>query len=289
MEPNTSTGHHDDQISRGDGNASQTDDGFSSVGDNDADGDVQSVRKSRNSHPSEWITDSKARGNKASKAKKAIADKAKEVAKTCGSRIVVIHENSLLVDTYEGGADLPGQPPGRTIRKRPPFELPEQVREKIRTQNPDEDLTSKNQSLTVTSASPPMSPISYSPPSEPGPSNHVTIFSTKYLTPSKPPTSAVNSGNDYSPSKRPIPSSLPFTQADAIIANSKICQLCKLSSSPRHIRNAKDNWMGCEFAACQYWIHLSCSGFVFSKNQHLDATKFYCGEHYPKSGSRKRN
>lgn len=214
---------------------------------------------------------------------------AKEVAKTCGSRIVVIHENSLLVDTYEGGADLPGQPPGRTIRKRPPFELPEQVREKIRTQNPDEDLTSKNQSLTVTSASPPMSPISYSPPSEPGPSNHVTIFSTKYLTPSKPPTSAVNSGNDYSPSKRPIPSSLPFTQADAIIANSKICQLCKLSSSPRHIRNAKDNWMGCEFAACQYWIHLSCSGFVFSKNQHLDATKFYCGEHYPKSGSRKRN
>lgn len=77
MEPNTSTGHHDDQISIGDGNASQTDDGFSSVGDNDADGDVQSVRKSRNSHPSEWITDSKARGkvNKASKAKKAIADK----------------------------------------------------------------------------------------------------------------------------------------------------------------------------------------------------------------------
>lgn len=71
----SSTGRHNDQVSRRDGNASQTDDGFSSVGDDDADGDVQRVRKSRNSHPSEWIADSKARGNKASKAKKAIADK----------------------------------------------------------------------------------------------------------------------------------------------------------------------------------------------------------------------
>lgn len=67
---------------------------------------------------------------------------AKEVARTCGSRILVIHENNLLVDTYEGGADFPGPPPGRTNRKRQPFDLPEEIRAKIRMQNPEEDLTS---------------------------------------------------------------------------------------------------------------------------------------------------